>query len=61
MSEIGVRRSKQRISLYGLEFMTYGHSVVNLVGRVKEEMKIPNAETADEAIKAEVTGNIHNN
>ena len=60
MSEIGVRRSKQRISLYGL-VMTYGHSVVNLVGRVKEEMKIPNAETADEAIKAEVTGNIHNN
>ena len=34
--------------------MTYSHSAVNLVGRVKEEIKIPDAENADEAIKAEV-------
>ena len=39
---------------YGFGIMAYGHSVVNLVGRVKEEVEIPDTETADEAIKAEV-------
>ena len=28
--------------------MAYGHSVVNLLGRLKEMMEIPDAETADE-------------
>ena len=37
-----------------IQLESYSHSAVNLVGRVKEEMKIPDAETVDEAIKAEV-------
>ena len=40
--------------LYGFGIMAYGHPVVNLVGMVKEKMEIPDAKTADEAIKAEV-------
>lgn len=34
--------------------IAYGHSVANLVGKLKEKMKIPDAETANETIKAEV-------